>query len=73
VEVAFAKENDEIRITITDEGEGFDWQSYLTLSPERAMDNHGRGIAMAGLLSFSRLEYRGRGNEVVAVIKQSAE
>ncbi len=73
VEVTFAKENDEIRITITDEGEGFDWQSYLTLSPERAMDNHGRGIAMAGLLSFSRLEYRGRGNEVVAVIKPSAE
>jgi DNA-binding response OmpR family regulator len=69
VEVAFVRENNDIRITITDQGHGFDWENYLTLSPERAMDNHGRGIAMAGLLSFSQLEYRGRGNQVVAVIK----
>lgn len=68
VEVDFVRETEEIRVTITDQGAGFDWQSYLSLSPERAMDNHGRGIAMAGMLSFSRIEYRGRGNEVVAAI-----
>lgn len=68
VEVAFVRNDGEIRITIVDQGEGFDWHTYLTLAPERVMDNHGRGIAMAGMLSFSRLEYRGRGNEVVAVI-----
>lgn len=68
VEVEMIRDDQEIRVVITDQGAGFDWSDFLSLSPERAMDNHGRGIAMAGLLSFSRIEYRGRGNEVVAAI-----
>ena len=68
VEVEFTREADAIRITITDQGPGFDWDNYLTLSPERALDNHGRGIAMAKLLSFSELEYHGRGNQVAVTI-----
>lgn len=68
VEVEMIRVDQEIRVVITDQGAGFDWSDFLSLSPERAMDNHGRGIAMAGLLSFSRIEYRGRGNEVVAAI-----
>jgi CheY-like chemotaxis protein len=69
VEVQFEREGEEIRITITDQGDGFEWESYLTLAPERILDNHGRGIAMASMVSFSRLEYQGRGNQVVAVIE----
>jgi CheY-like chemotaxis protein len=68
VEVEFSRDEDTIRILITDQGEGFDWEKYLTLSPERALDNHGRGIAMAKMLSFSELEYRGRGNQVAVTI-----
>ncbi len=68
VEVEFSRDEDSIRILITDQGEGFDWEKYLTLSPERALDNHGRGIAMAKMLSFSELEYRGRGNQVAVTI-----
>jgi len=55
-----------IIITISDQGNGFDWQSYLHFDPERVMDNHGRGIAMANILSFSNLEYKGKGNIVCA-------
>ena len=37
----------------------------MEMSPERAFDTHGRGIAMSRLLSFDALDYRGCGNEVV--------
>lgn len=53
---------------IRDEGSGFDWQPYLEMSPSRAFDTHGRGIAMTNLLSFDRLQYLGCGNEVIGSI-----
>lgn len=62
--VAYQRHADAIRVTITDQGKGFDWEQYLTLSPERAFDPHGRGIAMSKLVSFDVLEYHGRGNQV---------
>ena len=40
----------------------------MQIDPQRAFDTHGRGIAMANRLSFSRIEYRGSGNEVVGTI-----
>ncbi|MBF0127452.1 MAG: response regulator, partial [Magnetococcales bacterium] len=51
-----------------DQGVGFDWQSYMEFNASRAFDNHGRGIAMAKGLSFDRVEYRGRGNEVMVTV-----
>jgi hypothetical protein len=54
--------------TISDQGEGFDWQKYLAFDPSRAFDLNGRGIAMAKLISFSTLEYQGCGNVVVATV-----
>lgn len=65
VEVTFVRREHAIEITVTDQGPGFDWQSYLTLDENRAFDSHGRGIAMARMLSFDKLEYRGCGNQVV--------
>lgn len=59
----------EVVFTISDQGRGFDWGGYLEMSPERAFDTHGRGIAMSRLLSFDHLEYLGRGNQVKAVIR----
>lgn len=59
----------EISYLVRDQGSGFDWHNYLEMNPERAFDTHGRGIAMSRLLSFDRLEYRGRGNEVMAVVR----
>lgn len=57
-----------IQIIITDQGDGFDWQSYMDFDPQRAMDNHGRGIAIANKLSFKHIEYKGNGNEVHAFV-----
>jgi CheY-like chemotaxis protein len=53
--------------TITDQGEGFDWEKYIDFDPDRAFDLNGRGIALARLISFSSLTYRGKGNVVVAI------
>lgn len=57
-----------VQFVIRDEGKGFDWRPFIEMSPTRAFDTHGRGIAMSRLLSFDRLEFRGSGNEVVCCI-----
>lgn len=67
--VTIEKSINEIQFRVKDEGEGFDWTPYMEISPERAFDTHGRGIAMSRHKSFHRLEYRGSGNEVVAAVK----
>lgn len=55
---------DEVRVTITDQGAGFDWRPFLDLSTERMFDAHGRGIAMAAMSGSAELRYSGRGNVV---------
>jgi CheY-like chemotaxis protein/anti-sigma regulatory factor (Ser/Thr protein kinase) len=69
VEVVFERLPDQVRFTIRDQGEGFDWQRYLDFDPARVFDPHGRGIAMANKLSFDTLEYQGNGNTVVATVR----
>lgn len=67
--VRVARRPDHLEFTIIDEGGGFDWRRYLDFEPERATDPNGRGIAMARLMSFATLEYRGNGNTVVATVR----
>lgn len=55
-----------VEFIISDEGNGFDWNLYLDFSPDRMMDSHGRGIAMANKHCFTRLTYHGKGNVVSA-------
>jgi CheY-like chemotaxis protein len=55
-------------IVIRDQGPGFDWRQYLEMSPGRAGDPNGRGVAMARAISFSSLEYRGCGNEAACTV-----
>lgn len=69
--VAFRRMPDRLVFTISDEGAGFDWRSYLEFSPERAFDPNGRGIAMARQASFTVLDYQDRGNIVVATVPRS--
>lgn len=61
---------DEINFVITDEGEGFDWRPYMDFAPERMLDSHGRGIAVANKLCFSSVEYRDKGNIVSAIVRK---
>lgn len=68
VEVKLENNEHSFVVTITDQGQGFDWQRYLEFEPERAFDLHGRGIAMSNNFSFDRLEYWGKGNSVTATV-----
>ena len=71
VDVRFERDHQQIRITVRDQGAGFDWRPFLEPDPTRVFDTHGRGITIARRLSFDELEYKGSGNEVVATIDTS--
>ncbi len=73
MEVSFARDDEKIRITVRDQGLGFDWRPYLEPDLSRVFDTHGRGITIAKRLSFDELEYRDPGNVVVATIDVSDE
>ena len=60
------REGTEVVFTITDQGDGFEWQRYLNFDPDRAFDPNGRGIAMARMMSFAAIDYQGKGNVVIA-------
>lgn len=68
VSVKFERSKEQISFVIKDLGPGFEWQDYLEFSPERSIDIHGRGIAMAKMMSFDSMEYKGKGNEVLVTI-----
>ena len=68
VDVEVVKSATMVEVTITDQGDGFDWQKYLEFDPERVFDLHGRGIAMSKCLSFDTLEYCGNGNTVATTV-----
>lgn len=69
VDVILEHSPQEMRLSITDCGTGFDCQKYMKMSPERAFDPNGRGIAMSRMTSFDKLEYLGKGNQLLAVVK----
>ena len=71
-EVTLTREPGSLRFAVQDQGAGFDWVPYLELHGERAIDIHGRGIAMARRLAFDRLEYQGSGNLVLATVSLAA-
>ena len=66
--IEILRNDHEITFTIADQGHGFDWQYYLATSKKRIMDNHGRGIALANLLSFDHINYLESGNKVCATV-----
>jgi CheY-like chemotaxis protein len=66
--IKFRRTGASLIFTIHDEGNGFDWKPYMEMSVARLMDNHGRGIAMSKSIAFTHIEYRGKGNSVIATI-----
>lgn len=68
VTITLFKTESELKISVKDEGKGFNFQKYLDFDPLRGTDNHGRGIAFAKKLSFDSLNYLGCGNEVVCSV-----
>nr|CRH07836.1 putative response regulator receiver protein [Candidatus Magnetococcus massalia] len=71
--VDYQRNDEHIEITITDQGIGFDWQGYLNFDPARAFDSHGRGIAMAKMLSFDCMQYQDPGNQVKVCVNLHPE
>ncbi len=69
VRVSYERTATELRLIIRDEGEGFDPAPYMQLDPDRVTDNHGRGIAMANMVSFDAIEYRAGGTEVCCTVR----
>lgn len=57
-------------ITIEDQGEGFDWLHYTNALADVTDNKHGRGILIAQMISFQRLEYLGSGNIVKCYIEK---
>lgn len=73
VSVLYKKTGEACSLRIEDEGHGFDWRQYLSVDPSRATDNHGRGIAMANIMSFDKLVYNARGNQVTGYVYLNKE
>jgi len=68
VKVSFLRQTEQIVLRVADQGQGFSWQDFLEMDPQRAFDPNGRGIALARMLSFSNICYEGCGNTAVATI-----
>ena len=69
VTVQLERKPHEMSLVISDCGAGFEYKNYLEISAERAFDPNGRGIAMSRMMSFDTLEYQGKGNQLVAVVR----
>jgi CheY-like chemotaxis protein len=69
VRVRFECRDEEFELEVRDEGNGFDWEEYLEINPDRILLPHGRGIAIAKAMSFDELTYLGKGNQVVARVR----
>lgn len=63
--LSIRRDNEEVVLTIEDDGPGFDWTQYLAFDRRRARNSNGRGIAMARLVSFDDVTYVPPGNKVV--------
>lgn len=68
VTVSLHRSEARTRFRIQDMGQGFDWQAFQDIDPERMFDNHGRGILLAKWEAFDRITYVGNGNCVIAEI-----
>ena len=66
--VEFRRTQSAVRVRITDQGPGFDYEKFFDADTPSDRPN-GRGIGIARTMCFDRLTYRGAGNDVEAVIR----
>lgn len=67
VQATMLRKENGLILTIKDTGTGFNWRSYLSADPARAVGQSGRGIVRAKTFIFDKLVYNDAGNEVSAV------
>ncbi|MEQ9366505.1 MAG: response regulator [Leptospirales bacterium] len=68
VRLSLFSQADYVECLIEDAGVGFEFRKFLKLTPDRALDMHGKGIAIANNIVFDELEYTEPGNKVRARI-----
>ncbi len=67
--VTIVQKEKEVRLSIQDRGQGFDWRPYLsTTVPQASHRYHGRGILLAKEISFDALSYNKKGNKVACTV-----
>ncbi|VAW91310.1 hypothetical protein MNBD_GAMMA22-2701 [hydrothermal vent metagenome] len=69
--IRLTQDSSSIKLVIKDQGKGFNFKNYLKVAPKRAFDPHGRGIAVAAMISFDKIEFIGSGNEVHCYVKKT--
>ena len=68
VRVEFLRGPHSTTVTISDQGDGFDWQKYLEMDPDRLLSAHGRGIAIAASAAFDEMSFIGNGSTVIITV-----
>ena len=66
IHVELRKFKDQIQVTITDQGVGFDYEPFMRLDEQRATSPNGRGIYIASKM-LDKLYYLDGGRKVVAI------
>ena len=64
--VDYQVQDGNVHYTVKDQGDGFNFREFLQISAARSLNMHGRGIAIAKILSFDNLHYIEPGNQVIA-------
>lgn len=67
IEVQFIQKDGRCSVRITDQGDGFDWKSYIAFQDEQESYTHGYGILKA-LQGFDEVKYNTAGNQVMASV-----
>jgi CheY-like chemotaxis protein len=65
------KTSPEITIKVCDQGQGFDYNSFINFDPHRLSDPNGRGIMMTMNSGFTSVEYTDGGSKVECKIKMA--
>ncbi|WP_321325030.1 ATP-binding protein [Thiomicrorhabdus sp.] len=68
VTVKVKRLKNQLRFTIKDCGDGFNFMNYLDFSENRVLDHHGRGIMIANQLSFDEIKYQDNGSKVICKV-----
>lgn len=68
VEIKLTYDDEECRLTITDQGNGFPWKQYLGHPPSARLPN-GRGLWIAFNSQFDSITFNPTGNEVTCVVQ----
>ena len=71
VTVKMERHDEMIKFTVIDQGTGFDYEKYMSIDPQQVEQEHGRGISLARLVAFEKLEYLPPGNQVVMYAKST--